>query len=226
MATVATLFSFNYDFVGTYSANSKFYILNSEFSPMLSMNDLKRGTLFMLEGAPFEVLEIAHTHMGRGGSSTNARIRNCITGQVLSRTFKQADSFEEADIEKKPILFLYSHRGEFVFCDPKDKSKRFPLSEEVIGEKKNWLKPNTEITAVILSDEDEERVISIILPIKMDLKVVEAPPGIKGDTAQGGTKPVVLETGATVAAPLFINQDDIIRVNTETGTYAERVTKA
>lgn len=197
---------------------------------MLSMNDLKRGTLFMLEGAPFEVLEISHSHMGRGGSSTNAKVRNCVSGQVLSRTFKQADSFEEADIEKKSILFLYSHRGEYVFSDINDRAKRFPLGEEVIGDKKEWLKPNTEVTAVFLEDgkqsSPQAKVISIILPIKIDLKVTEAPPGIKGDTAQGGTKPVVLETGATVGAPLFINQDDVIRVNTETGTYVERVTKA
>lgn len=189
---------------------------------MLSMNDLKRGTLIILEESPFEVLEISHSHIGRGGSNTTARIRNCINGQVLTRTFKQADSFQEADIEKKPVTFLYSHRGEYVFSDPKDKAKRFPIGEEVLGEKTKWLKPNTEITAVYL----EDKVISIILPVKMDLKVVEAPPGLRGDTAQGGNKPVVLETGATVQAPLFINQDDIIRVNTEREEYVERVAKA
>lgn len=186
------------------------------------MNDLKRGTLFMLEGAVFQVLETAHSHIGRGGSSLTARIRNLVTGQVLSRTFKQSDAFEEADIEKKPIMFLYRHRGEYVFCDPRDRAKRFSLSEEVLGGTTQWLKPNTEVTAVIL----ENTVISIILPIKMDLKVTEAPPGLRGDTAQGGNKLVTLETGARVNAPLFINQDDVIRVNTETGEYAERVTKA
>lgn len=197
---------------------------------MLSMNDLERGTLFILDGQPFEVLEISHSHIGRGGSNTNARIRNCVNGQVLSKTFKQADSFEAADIEKKPILFLYAHRNEYVFCDPKDRSRRFSLKDDVIGEKKDWLKPNTEVTAVVLNDDSDANpagnIISLILPIKMDLKVVEAPPGLRGDTAQGGNKPVVLETGAVVQAPLFINQDDIIRVNTETGSYVERVVKA
>lgn len=176
----------------------------------------------MLDGAVFQVLETSHSHVGRGGSSLTARIRNLVTGQVLSRTFKQADLLQEADIEKKPILFLYTHRDEFVFCDPKDRAKRFSLAEEVLGDTKDWLKPNTEVTAVTL----EEKVLSILLPIKMDLKVVEAPPGIRGDTAQGGTKPVTLETGAVVQAPLFINQDDVVRVNTETGTYVERVIKA
>lgn len=176
----------------------------------------------MLDGSPFEVLEVSHSHVGRGGSSTTARIRNARTGQVLTKTFKQSDSFEEADIEKKPILFLYGHRGEYVFCDPKDRAKRFPLSEDVLGEKTKWLKPNTEVTAVILDEE----IISIILPIKLDLKVTEAPPGLRGDTAQGGNKPVVVETGATVQAPLFINEGDVIRVNTELESYVERVTKA
>lgn len=190
------------------------------------MNDLKRGTLFILEGAPFEVLEISHSHIGRGGSSTTARVRHCMTGQVLTKTFKQSDAFEEADITKRPILFLYDHRGEYVFCDPKDRAKRFPLSREILGDKTNWLKPNTELTAVFLVEDDSERIISIILPIKMDLKVIEAPPAIRGDTAQGGAKSVTLETGAKISVPLFISQDDVVRVNTETGLYAERVIKA
>lgn len=189
---------------------------------MLSMNDLKRGTLCMLDGAVFQVLETSHSHVGRGGSSLTAKIRNLVTGQVLMRTFKQSDALEEADIEKRPILFLYAHRGEFVFCDPKDRAKRFTLAEEVLGDGSKWLKPKTEVTAVVL----DEAVISVILPIKMDLKVIEAPPGLRGDTAQGGTKPVTLESGAVVNAPLFINTDDVVRVNTETGEYVERVAKA
>ncbi len=189
---------------------------------MLSMNDLKRGTLFILYGAPFEVLETSHSHIGRGGSNTTARIRNAKTGQVLTKTFKQSDTFEEADIEKRPISFLYSHRGEYVFIDPKDRTKRFSIPSEILGDKTMWLKPNMELTGVFLDEE----IISVILPIKLDLKVTEAPPSIRGDTAQGGTKPITLETGAIVSAPLFVNQDDIVRVNTETGTYTERVTKA
>lgn len=189
---------------------------------MLSMNDLQHGSLIILEGGPFEVLEISHSHIGRGGSNTTARIRNCVSGQVLTRTFKQADAFQEADIEKKSILFLYGHRGEYMFCDPKDRSRRFPIPESVLGEKTKWLKPNIEVTAVML----EDKIISIVLPIKMDLKVTEAPPGLRGDTAQGGTKAVTLETGAVVSAPLFINPDDVVRVNTETGEYVERVKKA
>ena len=194
------------------------------------MNDLSRGTLFILDGAPFEVLEISHSHIGRGGSNTTARVRNAKTGQVYTRTFKQSDTFEEADIEKRPISFLYSHRNEYIFIDPKDRSKRFPISLEILGDKTMWLKPDMELTGVFLSDSStgspQAEIISIILPIKLDLKVTEAPPGLRGDTAQGGTKLATLETGAKVSVPLFINQDDVVRINTESGEYTERVIKA
>lgn len=176
----------------------------------------------MIDGAPFEVLEIAHQHIGRGGSSVQTKIRHCVTGQVLSRNYKQADAFREAEIEKKPMVFLYRHRGAFVLSDPGDQTKRVTLSEETVGENTKWLKPATPVTAVYL----EDKIISLSIPIKMDLKVIEAPPGLRGDTAQGGAKPVTLETGAVIQAPLFINQDDVIRINTETGTYVERVAKA
>jgi len=194
------------------------------------MNDLSRGTLFILDGAPFEVLEISHSHIGRGGSNTTARVRNAKTGQVYTRTFKQSDTFAEADIEKRPISFLYSHRNEYIFIDPKDRSKRFPISLEILGDKTMWLKPDMELTGVFLSDSStgspQAEIISIILPIKLDLKVTEAPPGLRGDTAQGGTKLATLETGAKVSVPLFINQDDVVRINTESGEYTERVIKA
>src|SRR3989338_1506975 len=197
---------------------------------MLSMNDLSRGTLFILDGAPFEVLEISHSHIGRGGSNTTARVRNAKTGQVYTRTFKQSDTFAEADIEKRPISFLYSHRNEYIFIDPKDRSRRFPISLEILGDKTMWLKPNMELTGVFLGDgstgSPQAEIISIILPIKLDLKVTEAPPGLRGDTAQGGTKLATLETGAKVSVPLFINQDDVVRINTESGEYTERVIKA
>lgn len=189
---------------------------------MLSINDLKSGSLIMVEEAPYQVLEVSHLHMGRGGSSVQTKIRNLKTGQVLNRNFKPADTFKEAEIEKRPLKFLYHHRGEFVFQDPKDAKNRFPLSEEIMGENKKWLKPNTELIALFLG----EKPLNIQLPIKMDFEVTEAPPGIQGDRSQAGTKAVTIETGALVQAPLFINTGDMVRVNTETGEYVERVEKA
>ncbi len=189
---------------------------------MLSINDLQNGSLIIIEGAPYQVLEVAHLHMGRGGSSVQTKIRNLKTGQVYNRNFKPADSFEEADIQKKPTTFLYTHRGEYVFSDPANPKNRFSLTEEKIGDHKRWLKPNTPLTAIFLGEE----LLSFIIPIKMDFKVTEAPPGIQGDRSQSGTKAVTVETGTIVQAPLFINEGDIIRINTETGEYVERVEKA
>ena len=185
----------------------------------------------MIEGIPYEVLEVKHLHMGRGGSSVQTRIRNVKTGQMLARNFKPADQFEEADIEKRKITYLYGHRGNFVFTTAGNQKNRFTLTEEKISDKTKWLKPNIEVEALFLraksqGDRLSEEIIGIKLPIKIDYAVKEAPPGLRGDTAQGGSKTVVLETGAEIQAPLFISERDVVRVNTETGEYVERISKA
>jgi len=188
---------------------------------MLSINDLKNGSLILVDDLPYQVLEVAHQHIGRGGSSIQTKIRNIKTGQLLSRNFKPADMFEEADVEKKPLKFLYYHRDDYVFVEPDKTSVRYTLKEEAVGENRKWLKPNTQITALFFNDE----LYNVTLPIKMDLEVTEAPPGIQGDRSSSGSKSITLESGATIQAPLFINTGDIVRINTETGEYVERVTK-
>ena len=189
---------------------------------MLSINDLKNKAAVMIDGAPFQILEVKHLHMGRGGSSVQTRIKNLATGQVFSRNFKPSDSFEEADIEKRELTYLYSHRNEFVFSSKVKPSQRYTVSAEKLGNTVQWLKPRADVSAIFLDGE----LLNVAPPIKVELKVVEAPPGFKGDTATGGTKTVVVETGAKIQTPLFVNEGDIIRINTETGEYAERVTKA
>jgi elongation factor P len=140
---------------------------------------------------------------------------------VLERNFAQSDVFQEADINRKNVKFLYNHRGQYWFSDERDPSKRFELNEELLGDSVKFLKANTVLEAILFGD----KIISITLPVKMEFKVVEAPPGIRGDTAQGGVKQVKIDTGATVNAPLFINEGDIITINTETGDYVERAEK-
>lgn len=189
---------------------------------MLTINDLKNKMIVMIEGAPYQVLEVKHLHMGRGGSSVQTKIRNLVAGQTFSRNFKPADTFEEADIEKHELSFLYVHRGEFFFAPKGKPAERFALNAEQVGDAAQWLKPNTTVTALFLAG----KLLQISVPIKIDLKVVEAPPGIRGDTVSGATKTVTLETGTVIQTPLFVNEGDIIRVNTETGEYAERVSKA
>lgn len=188
---------------------------------MLSINDLANGMYILIDGIPYQILDVKHLHMGRGGSSVQTRIKNIKTEQVLSRNFKPADTFAEADIEKRKVNFLYMHRGEFIFAEKGNPKNRFSLTEERVGVAKKWLKPNTEVEAVYLGPE----LMGIAVPIKMDFIVTEAPPALRGDTAKAGTKMVTIETGAIISAPLFINEGDIIRVNTETGEYTERAEK-
>jgi len=147
------------------------------------------------------------------------KIKNLINGKVLEKTFHQGDTFEEAELEKIEVKFLFSHRGKFGFCEAQNPAKRFELTEEQIGEGTQFLKSNQILTGIKFQD----KIINAVLPIKVHLKVTEAPPGIKGDRAQGGTKTVTLETGAQINVPLFVEQGDIVEVNTETGEYVRRV---
>lgn len=189
---------------------------------MLSYNELKPGVLFVLDGHPFEVLTSEFLRMQQRKPVMKTKIKNLISGAVVERAFQPSDQLEEAEIEKLQVKFLYSHRDELWFCEANNPKNRFVLKAEIIGEASQFLKPNLEITAMKFG----EKIININLPIKVDYKVVEAPPAIRGDTAQGGTKVVVIETGAKVSAPLFINEGDIIKINTQTATYVERAEKA
>lgn len=175
-----------------------------------------------MDNSPYQAVEVKHLHMGRGGSSIQTKIKNLATRQVLSRNFKESDSFGDADIEKKKIKFLYSHREDTVFINPEKPNERFTMPADTLTDIIKWLKPNTECEAVFFDD----KIISIKPPIKMDLKVTESPPGLKGDRAQSGTKNAKLETGISINVPLFIEEGDIIRINTETGEYTERIEKA
>lgn len=188
---------------------------------MLGMNDLKPGVYFIFESQPYVVLEAQHLKMQQRRPVLQTKMRNLATGKVLERNFQQSDSFEEADIQKQNVKYLYGHRDEYWFSDEKDPGKRFQLKEDLVGEAVKFLKPNTIIEAVVFNG----KIININLPIKMDFKVMEAPPAIRGDTAQGGVKQVTIETGAKINAPLFINEGDIIKINTQTGQYVERTEK-
>ena len=186
---------------------------------MLSYFDLRKGVKFILDQEPYEVLEFQQIYKAQDMVVARTKIRNLINGKVLERTFHQDDKFEEAELEKIEVKFLYSRRGKFCFCELQNPSKRFELEEEQIGEGAKFLKSNQVLSGIKFQD----RIINIVLPIKVQLQVTEAPPGVKGERAQAGTKPAILETGATINVPLFIEQGDIIELNTETGEYVRRV---
>jgi elongation factor P len=186
---------------------------------MLTHTDLKKGVQFILDGQPWEVLEAQLSKMAQRRPVIQSKIKNLLDGRVLERNFQQGDVFQEAELEKKEIKFIYQNKGEYFFCEPKDASKRFSFTEAQIGSQAKFLKPNENVTGIVF----EEKIINFVLPIKVQLKIKESAPGVKGDRAQGGTKEAVLESGATIQVPLFIEQGDVIEVNTETGTYVKRV---
>ena len=146
------------------------------------------------------------------------KLRHLIRGNVIEYSFQQSDKLYEAEIVTRPAVFIYERNGEWFFHDTKDKSKRFSVSDDMMGESGKFLKGNTEVGTLWFN----EKLFSVKPPIKVELKVKEAPPNTRGNTAQGGSKVVVLETGANIDVPMFINEGDIIRINTESGEYVER----
>ena len=185
---------------------------------MLSYTDLPPGTQFILDGEPYEVIDYQFVRMQQRKPSVQTKIRNLITGKIAAKTFQPSDTFKEAEIEKEELIFIYAHRGSFVFQQAKE---RITLPEDIIGEGAKYLKANLVVTAYKFNG----KIINIKLPVKVDYLVKEAPPGFKGDTATGGTKLITLENGFQIQVPLFIETGDIVRVNTESGIYTERVKK-
>lgn len=186
---------------------------------MLSHTDLKKGTQFIYEGQPWEVIEAQLVKMAQRRPVVQSKIRNLIDGRVQERNFQQGDMFDEADLQKKNIKFIYQSKGQYFFCEINDPSKRFSFTEEQVGLQAKYLRPDEIVTGIIFKNN----IINFVLPIKVQLKIKESAPGVKGDRAQGGTKEAILESGATIQVPLFIEEGDIIEVNTETGTYVKRI---
>ncbi len=189
---------------------------------MPSYSELKKGARILLNNQPCEIIESAPMFKGRGQSVLQARIKNLITGESVAWTFRPSDSFEEPDISERCLRFLYSHRDDFVFCEDENPGKRFTLSGSRIGKMANFLKPQQSINSLFFRGE----LANISMPVKIALRIGETAPAIKRQSAQSGTKPAVLETGAKINVPLFIQANDVIEVNTETGEYVKRISKA
>lgn len=186
---------------------------------MLEYNEVTLHKYIINEGEPFEVIG-SHVFRKQQRKPVNAvKLKSLINGRVVEKSYHPADKVEEAEIEKKEVKFLYTNKGEYWFCEIKDPSKRFKLDESLLGSSARFLKSNLIVIAQIF----DEKIFAVKTPVKVDLKVTEAPPAVKGDTAKGGTKQITLETGTVINAPLFITEGEVIRVNTETGDYVERV---
>lgn len=186
---------------------------------MLTHTDLRKGARIILDNEPYEVLESMPMKKAQRRVVIQTKIKNLLNSSVLSRNFHQGDTFHEAEIIDFTAKFLYSRRDRFFFCEEKNPSKRFDLGQEKIGDGSRFLKQGQIVEGVIFNG----KIVNISLPIKVQLEIIEAPPGERGGRAQAGNKQVVLETGATINVPLFIEEGDIIEINTETGEYVRRV---
>jgi elongation factor P len=189
---------------------------------MLDYNEITPKKVIVFDDAPHVVLSswIFRKQMRKPVNQT--KLKNLITGSVIEHTFQQTDKADEAELETHEAKYIYSRNGESWFCEPNNPANRFKIDEDIIGDMTKYVLPNSIISTVLY----DEKIISIKIPVKVELKVTDAPPNVKGDTATGGSKIVTLETGATVNTPLFIESGDVVRINTDTGEYAERVTKA
>ena len=196
---------------------------------MLTYNQIIIKKYIIYEGSPYEVLSSRVFRKQQRKPVNQTKLKNLKTGKIIEVSFHQSEKVEEANIETKKIKYLYRKlapnraegKGKFYFCEENDPKKRFNLPEEIIGNEIKFIKENSLIDALLFSNE----IIGLKIPIKVELKVIDAPPNIKGNTSSGGNKPVILETGAIVNTPFFINQGEKIIINTETGEYVGRVEK-
>lgn len=186
---------------------------------MLEYNEIKPKKIIVFEGAPYEVLD-SHVFRKQQRKPVNAtKLKNLMTGKVTEYSFHQSEKAEEADIKEMTAVYLYKKRGERWFSEKGNPSNRFMIAEDVLGDGARFMKENTEVALLSFGD----KTIGVKLPIKVTLKVVEAPPSTRGNTAQGGSKQVKLETGTMIPVPLFINEGDTIEINTESGDYVQRI---
>ncbi len=185
---------------------------------MIATSDFRNGTRLQIDGAPFYIVEFQHVKPGKGGAFVRTRLKNLKTGQVLDRTFRSGEKFDEPDLEECDMQFLYASGNSYTFMDTLS-YEQFTYEKSQLGDNTDLLKEETIVQILI----HEGKPIAVELPTFMDLKVVETDPGIRGDTASGGTKPAVVETGATIKVPLYLEAGEVIKVDTRSREYVERV---
>jgi elongation factor P len=189
---------------------------------ILSYNEIVQKKIIEYNNDPYEVLSSHVFRMQQRKPVNQTKLRHLVSGKVIEISFHQNESVPEADIDSMEAAYLYTNKGESWFAEDGNAKNRFSFPEESVHDKVQWLTPNSMVSVMTY----KEKPATITIPIKIDLKVVDAPPAVKGDTATGGSKQVKLESGASVLTPLFINEGDVLRINSETGDYVERVSKA
>ena len=185
---------------------------------MLSTSDFRKGMKLALDGELFIIIDFQHARTAQRRANVWTKLKNLKTGQVLERTFSAGENFKQPDFDDLPMQYLYNDGSHYYFMDSKT-FEQFPVSEQVIGDQVEYLKENLEVHGLFQGDS----LLVVELPFFIELKIMETDPGLRGDTASGGTKPAKLESGATVNVPLFLNVDDVIKVDRRTNEYLERV---
>lgn len=185
---------------------------------MLTTQEFKNGLKIEYEGEPYIIVEFQHVKPGKGGAFVRTKIKNLITGRVLDPTFKSGDKVGKPDMDDREMQYLYREGEHFTFMDNAS-YEQVVVDAEVVGDVSKWLKENTNTEVMFWNG----KAIGVTLPNFVELQITECEPGVRGDTAQGATKPAKLETGATVNVPLFVNEGETIKIDTRTSSYVERV---
>ncbi len=185
---------------------------------MISAGDFRNGMCFEMDGQVYSVVEFQHVKPGKGAAFVRTKYRNVKTGSVVERSFNPNEKFEQAQLDRNDMQYIYADGDLFYFMDQETYDQR-PINVSVIGDNVKFLKEA--MICKVMSYKGE--VFSVELPITVELEIVDCEPGVKGDTATNATKNATLETGAVVKVPLFVNQNEVIRIDTRTGEYLERV---
>lgn len=184
---------------------------------MIDTSDFRNGLSIVQNGQVYQIVEFQHVKPGKGSAFVRTKLKNLVTGATLEKTFRAGEKMEQAIVMKRPASFLYGRDGEYTFMDLEDYDQ-ITVPGSAIGPQTKYLKDNGEVNLVM----HEDRVLSVEVPAHMEFTIAETDPGLRGDTASGGTKPATLETGAVVQVPLFIEPGEKIRVDTRTDSYLER----
>ena len=185
---------------------------------MISAGEFRNGLTVEIDGNVYQILEFQHVKPGKGAAFVRTKLKNVISGGVVEKTFRPTEKFPKAHIERKTMQYLYSDGDLYHFMDG-ETYDQIALNEETIGDALKFVKENEEVK--ICSYQGE--VFAVEPPLFAELAVTETEPGVKGDTATGATKPAIVETGAQIMVPLFVNQDDVLKIDTRTGEYLSRV---
>jgi len=184
---------------------------------MISTGDLKKGITIELDGNLYQVIDYSHIKMGRGSAQVRMKLRDIRAGHTIERTFQAGEKFVRARVERHPMQYLYSDGDLYHFMNT-ETYDQMPLTREQVGDAINFLTENATCDVLTYGNE----AVGVELPAAVVLEVAQTEPWVRGDTAQGGTKPAKLETGLTVQVPLFVNTGDKVKVDTRTGQYLER----